>query len=457
MQEFNHRQSKIDFELTNNFNNVERTFVNLHNDRILTMHQIICLLEYKYLSQNAKYNKNDIGYELDENLYYENLLINKGDIITTLKEGIAQITQNNDNVQAAEVFYDLFNLVDFKVFNNNNDWLVLMDIVEKLSSNTRASIGEIIIFLTKYISSFHSYGSFDVSDDIVKLMTANQGDVNNIYDPFADEATLLAEIGNIINVKNYYGQHPNIENCALAKMTLLANDVNYKNIFIKCNDILEPIIWKVKFDLCVSIPPFGRRGKSNNFEDIRFKPYTPRKFELAYLLDMIYNLDEGGVIKIIVPDGVLLSGPDKKILKNLVENNLISTVIGLPEGVFDSTSTPTVLLILDKKFIDNGIYYLNLRNTQTKKHFKRKIISIEDIDKYIEILSNRTEQELLSKIATLEDITKNDYNLTINRYVDLEKLELIDIDKTLINIKKIKNELKQIDSELNIKIEGLFK
>ena len=68
MQEFNHRQSKIDFELTNNFNNVERTFVNLHNDRILTMHQIICLLEYKYLSQNAKYNKNDIGYELNENL-----------------------------------------------------------------------------------------------------------------------------------------------------------------------------------------------------------------------------------------------------------------------------------------------------------------------------------------------------------------------------------------------------
>ena len=62
-------------------------------------------------------------------------------------------------------------------------------------------------------------------------MIAKQKDVKNIYDPFADEATLLAEIGNRIHVENYYGQHPNRINCALAKMNLLANNVNYKNIF----------------------------------------------------------------------------------------------------------------------------------------------------------------------------------------------------------------------------------
>ena len=34
-----------------------------------------------------------------------------------------------------------------------------------------------------------------------------------------------------------------------------------KNIFIKCNDITEPILWNVKFDLCITIPPFGRKDK----------------------------------------------------------------------------------------------------------------------------------------------------------------------------------------------------
>ena len=288
-------------------------------------------------------------------------------------------------------------------------------------------------------------------------MTTNQKDVKNIYDPFVDEATLLAEIGNVINVENYYGQHPNLENCALAKMTLLANNVNYKNIFIKCNDITESINWNVKFDLCASIPPFGRRLKFNGQEDIRFKPYTPRKSELAYLLDMYYNLDDEGTIKMIVPNGVLFSSPDKKIIKYLVDNELISSIIGLPGGLFDITSISTSMLMINKKPTDNGIYYLNLLGAQTKKELQRKVVSILDIDKYIELLSDKTEQKLTSKIAIIDEIRENDYNIAINRYVDLEELKVFDIEKTISNIKEIKMELKQIDEELNVKLGCLFK
>ena len=74
----------------------------------------------------------------------------------------------------------------------------------------------------------------------------------------------------------------------------------------------------------------------------------------------------------------------------------------------------------------------------------------------MELLSNKEEQELISKIATIEDIQENDYNLAINRYVDSEKLEAIDVEQTVSNIKEIKQELKQIDEELNRKIRGLF-
>ena len=303
MQEDKYRQFHIDFELTNNINSAWR-ISDILRGRSTSIYQVIGLLGYKYLSENIKNNNDDIGYELNEELYYENLLINKGNVIDTLKEGIEQITQNNDNVQAADVFYDLFSFIDFETFNKNDTWLSLIDATEKLCSETIATIGEIIIFLTKYTSSTGGpqSGGLKPTEDIIKLITANQKDVKNIYDPFVDEATLLAEIGNVINVENYYGQHPNLENCALAKMTLLTNNVNYKNIFIKCQDITEPINWNVKFDLCVSIPPFGRRLKFNGQEDIRFKPYTPRKSEFAYLLDMYYNLDDDGSIKMIVPD-----------------------------------------------------------------------------------------------------------------------------------------------------------
>ena len=458
MQEDKHRQLHINFELTNNINTARRMMRNIPGDDFSILYQVIALLEYKYLSENAKNNKDDIGYELNEELYYENLLINKGNVMDSLKEGIAQITQDNDNVQAADVFYDLFRIVDFKKFKDNDTWLLLIDVVEKLCSETMATIGEIIIFLTKYILSEFPMKkhSLKPNADIVKLMTTNQMDVKNIYDPFTDEATLLAEIGNIINVENYYGQHPDRENCAIAKMTLLANNVNYKNIFIRCNEILEPIDWNVKFDLCVSIPPFGRKLKVNGHDDERFKPYAP-KSEFMYVLDMLYNLADDGTIKIVVPNGVLFTSPDKKIRKPLVDNELISSIIALPGGIFDITSIPTTLLTINKKPKDKGIYYLSTMNSKLKRKSKKKVVGIQDIDKYIELLSNRKEQKLISRIATIEDIRENDYNLTINRYVDLEELELIDIEKTVKKIKEIKMELKQVDEELNTKMGSLFK
>ena len=248
-----------------------------------------------------------------------------------------------------------------------------------------------------------------------------------------------------------------MENCVLGKMTLLTNNVNYKNIFIKCNDITEPVNWNVKFDLCVSIPPFGRKIKLNRYDDARFKPYVPRKSEMAYLLDMFSNLDDDGTIKMIVPDGVLFSSQDKKIIQYLVDNELISTIIGLPGGLFYATGIASTLLVINKKPIDNGIYYLNIRNAETKKLLRRAIITIEDIDNYVELLSNKEERELISSTATIEDIRENDYNLSMNRYVDLEKLEAIDIEKTILNIKNIKEELKQIDEELDVRIGGLLK
>lgn len=452
MQENKLRQH--DLEIYNSVSRIRSKFGRIEEFKLIE--QVIALLGYKYLSNNATTSK-DIGYELDDSLHYENLLINKGSVIETLQKGIAQITKNNNNIQSSDVFYDLFEFIDFNTFNENEMWLDLIDAVEKLCSETTATIGEIILFLNKYPSGFKLH--FQPTNDIIKLVTTNQGEVKNIYDPFVDSGTLLTEIGKIISVENYYGQHPNKEKCARAKMTLLTNGVNYKNIFIKCNDITEPISWNVKFDLCVTIPPFGRKDKLFYDDDIRFQPCSPKRAsEQAYLLDMLYHLDENGTIKMIVPDGVLWRGGSEKIIiQYLVDNELISTIIGLPAGIFTTTAIVTTLLILNKTSNTKGIYYLNLRNAQTQRISKRSAIKIEDIDKYIEILSKHEEMELTSKIATIEDIQNNDYNLAINRYVDQEKLEKIDMKQTIANIKAIKKELKQVDEELNEKIEELLK
>lgn len=456
MQEDKHRQLHINFELSNNINSAKRMLASAgFHERSGAMKQIISLLTYKYLSESIDNFAEDIGYRLDKDYRYNNLLINKGDVIGTLKSGINQITQENDNPQAANVFFDLFDIVDFERFNKNETWLVFIDVAEKICSETTATIGEIIIFLIKNTTGDKRDGIIHPTQDIIKLITTNQSDVKNIYDPYVVNGTLLAEVGNIIDVKNYYGQHPNKENCILTKMTLLTNNVNYKNIFIKRNEIAEPEVWNDEFDLCISIPPFGEMGRQPYPNDPRFEPYAPKRVsELAYLLDMLYNLAENGTIKMFVPDKVLRGGINKKIIKYLVDEELISTIITLPEGLFKSVKTPTSIITVNQKPKD-GIYYLNLREVPTEQPVK-KHINMQDIDKYTSILANQKEVKLLAKIATIDEIRENDYNLAINRYVDQEELEEIDIRQTIANIKTIKKELKQVDEELNAKIGGLF-
>ena len=148
MQEDKHKQLHIDLELNND--SVWRMMDKIRGNNESIKHQIVGLLTYKYLSENFKNNSDDIGYNLDEDLYYENLLINKGNAINILKKGIDQITHQNDNIHAADVFYDLFDFIDFENFNDNNVWLLFIENVEKLCSQTRATIGEIIISVTKY-------------------------------------------------------------------------------------------------------------------------------------------------------------------------------------------------------------------------------------------------------------------------------------------------------------------
>lgn len=454
------KQLHKDSEIINSINSAKRMLIASDiNGRSEAMTQITCLLGYKYLSNNIANNSGDIGYELNEEFRYENLLINKGEVIGLLKLGIEQITHHNHSIQASDVFFDLFDMIDFEKFNNNETWLTFINIVEKICSETTATISELIIVMTKYIGDDGRPFIITPTKDIIKLLTTNQNDVKNLYDPFADDGTLLTQIGNVINVENYYGQHPDREKCIMAKMTLLTNGVNYKNIFIKCNDITEKAYWDVKFDLCVTIPPFGRRDILSQSIDTEFGKFylKSKSSEIIYLFDMLSNLEDEGTIKILLPDAILRSSQNKKINQYLVDNEFISTIIALPQGLFETVATQTALVIINKSHAKNGIYYLNMRNAETKRLIRERAKSIEDIDDYIKILSNKEEIELTSNTATIDDIKENDYNLAINRYVDLEKLEEIDIKQTIANIKSIKKELKQVDEELNAKIGGLLK
>src|SRR5574344_1224496 len=66
----------------------------------------------------------------------------------------------------------------------------------------------------------------------------------------------------------------------------------------------------------------------------------------------------------ILPCGILTTEnkQEKEIRKYLIENNLIDSVIACPDNMFEATSIPTCILILDKNKKYDTIEMIDMRN-----------------------------------------------------------------------------------------------
>lgn len=227
---------------------------------------------------------------------------------------------------------------------------------------------------------------------------------------------------------------------------------NEYSTITKCDEIND-----IKFDNIISNPPYSIEWQPKY--DKRFEGYelAPKsKGDYAIILDILYRLNENGKAFIILPHGVLFRGQaEGKIRQKLIENNLIDSIIGLPDKMFLNTSIPTLILVLNKNkqyksilFIDSSKNYIN--------QAKQNDMNDEQINKIIETYRNRNEIEKYSHLASYEEIVKNDYNLNIPRYVDtFEDEPLPDLKEVVQDLIRIEKETKECEKELKGMIEQL--
>ena len=212
-----------------------------------------------------------------------------------------------------------------------------------------------------------------------------------------------------------------------------------------------------KFDIIVSNPPYSL-GWEPKYDE-RFYGYelAPKsKADYAFILDIVYRLSNNGQAFIILPHGVLFRGTsEEKIRKQLIENNLIDSIIGLPDKLFMNTQIPTLILVLNKNKKTNDILFIDSSKNCIKKS-KQNDMNEEHINKIISTYRERKEIEKYSHLASYEEIVKNDYNLNIPRYVDTsEEKKLPDLKEVVKDIIEIDNEIEKVNKELKELIEQL--
>ncbi|NFG01139.1 type I restriction-modification system subunit M [Clostridium sporogenes] len=344
--------------------------------------------------------------------------------------------------------------IDFKHDDAEID--VLGDAYEYLISQFAATAG-------KKAGEF--YTPQQVSKILAKLVTLGKKDLKSVYDPACGSGSLLLRVSKEANVRKFYGQELTSTTYNLARMNMLLHDVSYERFDIRNDDTLEnPQHIDMKFDAVVANPPYSAKWSADKkfLDDERFSVYgklAPKsKADYAFVQHMIYQLNEGGTMAVVLPHGVLFRGAaEGAIRKYLIEEkNYLDGVIGLPANIFFGTSIPTVILVFKKcrENSDNVMFIDASREFEKDKN--QNVLRDKDVEK---IISTYVKRETVDKYAyktTLDKIKENDYNLNISRYVDtFEEEEPIDIDEVKIKIENINKEIEDIDEELEVFLKEL--
>jgi type I restriction enzyme M protein len=312
----------------------------------------------------------------------------------------------------------------------------------------------------------------EVSGLIARLVDPKPGD--RICDPTCGSGSLLIKVakevrnpdGTLSNDFSLYGQEVNSATYALCRMNMFLHGIDSAEI--KWGDTLNnPKLLTddrlTQFDIVVANPPFSldKWGAETATSDRhgRFQRGIPpkSKADYAFILHMIQTARPGsGRVAVVVPHGVLFRGAaEGAIRRQLIEENLLDCVIGLPANLFFGTGIPAAIL-----FFNRGKTHTDTLFIDAKEHFaqgtNQNKLRAEDIDRIITTHRSFQTVEKYAYRATLQELRDNDYNLNIPRYVDtFEEQAEIDLPAVQAEIDTLEDQLAAVRSEMRNHLKSL--
>jgi type I restriction enzyme M protein len=224
----------------------------------------------------------------------------------------------------------------------------------------------------------------------------------------------------------------------------------------------------MRFDVVLANPPFsldkwGAEDAAGDQYNRFWRGVPPKsKGDYAFITHMIEIAKRrSGRVAVIVPHGVLFrGGAEGRIRQQLIEENLLDAVVGLPANLFTTTGIPVAILIFDRSREEGGanegrrdVLFIDASKEFTPGK-TQNVMDEAHVAKVLETYAARAEVERYSHRASPEEIAENGYNLNIPRYVDtFEPEEEIDVAAVQKDIHRIETEL----AEVRTKMAGYLK
>jgi type I restriction enzyme M protein len=134
-----------------------------------------------------------------------------------------------------------------------------------------------------------------------------------------------------------------------------------------------------------------------------------------------------------------------------VDNDLIEGVIYLPINLFYNTSSPGIILFLNKNKPHNQKNKLFLLNAgkEFEKGEPKNYITDNGISHIVVTFNAWSEVDKFSRIVSKDEIVKNDYNISPSRYIHTADGEIYrPISEIMDELESIRQENDQIDDQL---------
>ena len=348
--------------------------------------------------------------------------------------------------------------------------------IQELDMNDRDTMGDVYEYVLGKMAESGTNGQFRTPRHIIRMMVElMQPKVDDrICDPAMGTAGFLVESAKYLKA-NYTQELLKKQNLThfrtgmfsgfdtdpkmlrIGSMNLMLNGVDNPNIVAQ-DSLSNQNTKESTYTLCLANPPFSGSLDHDVVNPTLLAMTRTKKTELLFISLFIRMLELGGRCASIVPDGVLFgnSSGHKSIRKELVDKQRLQAVISMPSGVFQPYSGVSTAILVFTKTNAGGtdkVWFYDMKADGYSLDQKRDAVKENDIPDVIarfrnlEAEADRTRKEQ-SFLVPVEEIRNNDYDLSINKYKEVERVK-VEYEKPEVILDRIKALEGEIGSALS--------
>ena len=324
--------------------------------------------------------------------------------------------------------------------------------IDDLETDNLDMMGDVYEYVLGKMAESGTNGQFRTPRHIIRMMVELMEPTpdDKICDPAMGSAGFLVEAAKY--VKNEFRGELHEESRLGYYQTAMFNGFDTDPTMLRIgamnlrlHDVAQPHIERrdslsadntdvARYSLIMANPPFAGSLDAETVADSLKVVTNTKKTELLFMSLFIRMLVLGGRCASIVPDGVLFgnSKAHKALRQNLVDKQHLQAVISMPSGVFQPYAGVSTAILIFTKTNYGGtdkVWFYDMKADGFSLDQRRQPVDENDIPDIVKRFHNLDKEESRTRkdqsfLVPADEIREKDYDLSINKYKEVEKVKV---------------------------------